>query len=37
MDTIEVHMAVEKVETLKASLIIKIEELATASQKGLSV
>ena len=34
MDVIEVHMAVEKEETLIASLIIKIEEPATASQKG---
>ena len=34
MDAIEVHAAVEKEETLIDSLIIKIEEPATASQKG---
>ena len=34
MDTIEVHSAVEKEETLIASLIIRIKELTAASQKG---
>ena len=34
MDVIEVHAAMEKEETLKASLIIKIKEPTAASQKG---
>ena len=34
MDAIEVHAAMEKEETLKASLIIRIKEPTAASQKG---
>ena len=34
---IEVHVAMETEETLKTGLIIKIEELATVSHKGIFI